>query len=858
MLRALVALLVLLAPAAFAKPRAITPAEKAASEAAADFLARGPAALYDRLAADAPFRLLDRAAALGEIAVRTGPREEALWQLRASDASFAKEGAVFHVFYPSGGEDVLVFRMRGEKILEIRSMVEPRSAPARSPLLPAKKAAASPPYAYAAAAAAVVLALLVRKRGPRLMWMLYALAAVIVGAQVLLTVTDEPRETKPAMPFAELRALQPLRRAMTLGDRDLPILKVQDRVAGEAALLWQLQATSAGARPAETRAALKKIRALHDAPLATLLRARLASADGKSDEASKLYHAFTETAPAHDAFWLEAELAAPTPEKSAWVVRRMEELGSRDAGVYYVRSVLFALESKNHDARNAFQQAWMYMPVARDELLSAGVFGMLLQDLSISAMVRVHQPEETIERHPSLSSNAMQLPNGARAIASGNYVRVEIGDARLDLPGGAELAPRDTEILPASEWRRREREDALARVPQLQESGFASAAAELLAETAAEALIADRKWSEVLALTESITPHTAEVSVALLKARIEALVRAERNEEARRLANGSAIDRAMKKREDPLLTIDIGALLAEAGAYNDAINFYTRASKMKGAPNVEWLIKQATLRRALATTPVAHQTQHFVLHHTPSVPVTVLERVGQLLELELARLTSRFPREPFLQTHVNIVTWEEFSSSITGSDHIAGIYDGDITIPFGEVERFREDVVAVLTHELMHAIVAQRSGDRVPRWLQEGIADHVELLERKPNVFQENRDHMPALELLEATMNHSWNAFDVVHAYTHAATFVRYLEEQYGADAVPRIVASFAAGGTTESALRDLTGKPLTALDRDFRTWGLTHAGTFVDNTPWPYGQYYSLGIDPKVRAGIRFSRRPR
>jgi hypothetical protein len=72
-------------------------------------------------------------------------------------------------------------------------------------------------------------------------------------------------------------------------------------------------------------------------------------------------------------------------------------------------------------------------------------------------------------------------------------------------------------------------------------------------------------------------------------------------------------------------------------------------------------------------------------------------------------------------------------------------------------------------------------------------------------------------------------------------------------------MASFGQGHDTDEALRAVVKvRDMAALDREFRHWGLTHAGAFVDSSPWPYWEFYSPGIDPAVRNAIQFTHRPK
>jgi hypothetical protein len=111
--------------------------------------------------------------------------------------------------------------------------------------------------------------------------------------------------------------------------------------------------------------------------------------------------------------------------------------------------------------------------------------------------------------------------------------------------------------------------------------------------------------------------------------------------------------------------------------------------------------------------------------------------------------------------------------------------------------------------------------------------------------------------LLDAVMENATDLDTMENGYRVAQTFIRYLESRYGNDAIRTLIASFAAGKNTEDAITALTGKSLDAVNRDFRDWGFANSATFVNTEPWPYRDLYSPGVDPRIKAGFKWSRRP-
>src|SRR5215470_18121584 len=77
--------------------RQISEGERAAVAAAADYLSRGPEAIYARLAEKSPLRRLTKQQALEEIEVRLGPPASATWELQTVVPALKDEMASFAV-----------------------------------------------------------------------------------------------------------------------------------------------------------------------------------------------------------------------------------------------------------------------------------------------------------------------------------------------------------------------------------------------------------------------------------------------------------------------------------------------------------------------------------------------------------------------------------------------------------------------------------------------------------------------------------------------------------------------------------------------------------------------------------------
>src|SRR5688572_21849711 len=153
----------LTATLAFAAPRPITPAEEAATRLALEHLQNGPAVLWNATIAASPLRKLGAEQGRKEIELRVGPKAGAEWELVTIGREQAESTAAFHVTFPSGSDDTIVFEMTREgsawRIAEIRSMSDPVKSVAVAPEKAAPVRKELPLALMAAGIAAVLLGL---------------------------------------------------------------------------------------------------------------------------------------------------------------------------------------------------------------------------------------------------------------------------------------------------------------------------------------------------------------------------------------------------------------------------------------------------------------------------------------------------------------------------------------------------------------------------------------------------------------------------------------------------------------------------------------------------------------------------
>jgi tetratricopeptide (TPR) repeat protein len=126
-----------------------------------------------------------------------------------------------------------------------------------------------------------------------------------------------------------------------------------------------------------------------------------------------------------------------------------------------------------------------------------------------------------------------------------------------------------------------------------------------------------------------------------------------------------------------------------------------------------------------------------------------------------------------------------------------------------------------LWHELAHVITLQMSGNRVPRWLTEGISVYEERRARPEWGLESDVSFIQALDegktLKLAVLNDAFSDPKTISlAYYQASLVVDHLVRTYGEPALWKMLRAYGRGLETEAALKDAYGIEIAQLQTSF------------------------------------------
>jgi tetratricopeptide (TPR) repeat protein len=169
----------------------------------------------------------------------------------------------------------------------------------------------------------------------------------------------------------------------------------------------------------------------------------------------------------------------------------------------------------------------------------------------------------------------------------------------------------------------------------------------------------------------------------------------------------------------------LGQVAYENGDSNLAIRSVERASALRPRDSsltnvLERWRHESSVHNSYLEKPAGH----FRILYEGGTQQSIGDRVARVLESGYSRIGRTLNSYPSETLTVILYTNREFQDITRSPSWAAGEYDGRIRVAVGDAPP--ADLDRVVTHELVHAIVASAAPQRVPAWLNEGLATYLE------------------------------------------------------------------------------------------------------------------------------------
>jgi tetratricopeptide (TPR) repeat protein len=197
----------------------------------------------------------------------------------------------------------------------------------------------------------------------------------------------------------------------------------------------------------------------------------------------------------------------------------------------------------------------------------------------------------------------------------------------------------------------------------------------------------------------------------------------------RRLKDATAhLQRALEF--NPKLTqasVLLGEIAYAEGDVSVAITTYEKA--LKYAPGDQHLTQRLAAWRADSEVHKnfdERQLNRFRVMFQGHADASLARQATEMLNAAFWEIGAKLGAYPTDDVVVMLYTEQQFRDITQAPEWASGIYDGRIRIPAAGANQSLKSFERVLTHELVHAIVANAAPRGVPAWLHEGLAQYFE------------------------------------------------------------------------------------------------------------------------------------
>lgn len=237
-------------------------------------------------------------------------------------------------------------------------------------------------------------------------------------------------------------------------------------------------------------------------------------------------------------------------------------------------------------------------------------------------------------------------------------------------------------------------------------------------------------------------------------------------------------------------------------------------------------------------------SENFIVRMDPIEADVYGDEVIELLENAKKTLCQKYGielhRPATLELFANQQDFAVRTFGIPGGDGFLGVCFGNvITANSPKLER-PANWKATLWHEYCHVVTLNMTGNKMPRWLSEGISVYEEQ-QQDPTWGQQmnpqyrdmilNGELTPISELSSAFLSPA-SPLHLQFAYYESSLVVEYLVDTFGLDALKAILADLREGREINATIAKHT-EPITTLEKDFAAFACKRAEALAPKLDW-------------------------
>jgi tetratricopeptide (TPR) repeat protein len=243
-----------------------------------------------------------------------------------------------------------------------------------------------------------------------------------------------------------------------------------------------------------------------------------------------------------------------------------------------------------------------------------------------------------------------------------------------------------------------------------------------------------------------------------------------------------------------------------ANKIDQAIEEWQRAERLRPDPEVEQALEKARRDKSEEDSYREGETIHFDLKYYGGAAPDLARGILRTLEDDFRDLESQLDYTPPERIAVILYTEQAFADITRAPGWVGALNDGRLRIPVQGLSSVTPELAHVLKHELTHSFVGQKSHNRAPTWLQEGVAQWMEGRRSSGDagalINAAGQGMVPQLGAMGGSwMGLSGNA--AAFAYAWSLAVVESIIDAGGVSDISRLLDRIATTSSTEVALQE-------------------------------------------------------
>jgi len=216
------------------------------------------------------------------------------------------------------------------------------------------------------------------------------------------------------------------------------------------------------------------------------------------------------------------------------------------------------------------------------------------------------------------------------------------------------------------------------------------------------------------------------------------------------------------------------------------------------------------------------RSRYFTITFAPGTRRHELTGVIRILDAARRDIGRSLGAYPDTQTQVIIYTAEDFTTATQAGEHVGALFDGKIRVPLDDRQGRKlpdDELKRRLYHEYVHVVVKYIAGNKVPWWLNEGLAETLsgELTEQdKARLAQAKEEGaLFSLSTLEGSQLERLGPAELGLAYQQSHATVNYLVRRFGQRKMNDFLNVIADGAPAGEALIRVYRRRYAQIERE-------------------------------------------